>query len=185
MFFNVFRSSKNYSVPELVSVEHTRRRGRPRKLISEEVIRGALERRMPLSALARTLKVDHKTLRTRMEELGLSPPEYTPIPDHELDAIISEFLASHPQAGRRFAMGHLRGNCQIHIPYRRLIASLSRVNKVRNELRKQATAQKSHPVYQVKRPHALWHIDGHHKLITWGIVIHGMVDGFSRKVNIT
>ncbi|KAJ7718182.1 hypothetical protein B0H14DRAFT_2303534, partial [Mycena olivaceomarginata] len=34
--------------------------------------------------------------------------------------------------------------------------------------------------YQVLRPHALWHIDGPHKLILWGIVIHGIVDGFSR-----
>ncbi|KAJ7043417.1 hypothetical protein C8F04DRAFT_895421, partial [Mycena alexandri] len=31
--------------------------------------------------------------------------------------------------------------------------------------------------YAVSRPHALWHIDGHHKLILWGIVIHGSTDG--------
>ncbi|KAF8800932.1 hypothetical protein BYT27DRAFT_7035561, partial [Phlegmacium glaucopus] len=35
--------------------------------------------------------------------------------------------------------------------------------------------------YQVPRPNALWHIDGHHKLIAWGIVIHGVADGYSRK----
>ncbi|KAI5982901.1 hypothetical protein EDC04DRAFT_2616344 [Pisolithus marmoratus] len=28
------------------------------------------------------------------------------------------------------------------------------------------------------RPNALWHMDGHHKLIRWGIVIHGIVDGY-------
>ncbi|KAF8991330.1 hypothetical protein BDQ17DRAFT_1255009, partial [Cyathus striatus] len=36
--------------------------------------------------------------------------------------------------------------------------------------------------YRVKRPNSVWHLDGHHKLINWGIVIHGMVDGYSRMV---
>ena len=26
------------------------------------------------------------------------------------------------------------------------------------------------------------HIDGNHKLIRWGFVIHGGIDGFSRKI---
>ena len=28
----------------------------------------------------------------------------------------------------------------------------------------------------------VWHIDSHHKLIRWGIVIHGMIDGFCQTV---
>ena len=28
-------------------------------------------------------------------------------------------------------------------------------------------------------PNSLWHIDGHHKLIRWRIVIHGGIDGYS------
>ncbi|KIK25392.1 hypothetical protein PISMIDRAFT_96746, partial [Pisolithus microcarpus 441] len=32
--------------------------------------------------------------------------------------------------------------------------------------------------YYVKQPNAVWHIDGHHKLICWGIIIHGFIDGF-------
>ena len=28
----------------------------------------------------------------------------------------------------------------------------------------------------------MWHIDGHHKLIHWKIVVHGGIDGFSRMV---
>ncbi len=39
--------------------------------------------------------------------------------------------------------------------------------------------------YEVPRPHALWHMDGHHKLIRWGIVVHGIVDGYSRHVRTT
>lgn len=36
--------------------------------------------------------------------------------------------------------------------------------------------------YSVPGPLSLWHIDGNHKLIRWRIVIHGGIDGFSRRV---
>ena len=32
----------------------------------------------------------------------------------------------------------------------------------------------------VAMPNSLWHIDSHHKLIKWRIVIHGGIDGYSR-----
>lgn len=34
--------------------------------------------------------------------------------------------------------------------------------------------------YQVSGLNALWHIDGNHKLICWGFVIHGCIDGNTR-----
>jgi hypothetical protein len=37
--------------------------------------------------------------------------------------------------------------------------------------------------YKVSRPNALWHMDGHHKLICWGIVIHGIIDGYCHTVS--
>jgi hypothetical protein len=37
-------------------------------------------------------------------------------------------------------------------------------------------------VYRVPWINALWHIDGHHKLIEYKIVIHGGIDGFSHRV---
>ncbi|CAJ0823105.1 10562_t:CDS:2 [Entrophospora sp. SA101] len=36
--------------------------------------------------------------------------------------------------------------------------------------------------YKVSGPNALWHIDGHHKLIHWKIVIHGAIDGYTRLI---
>lgn len=36
--------------------------------------------------------------------------------------------------------------------------------------------------YRVPWINSLWHIDGHHKLILWKIVIHAAIDGFSRMV---
>lgn len=36
--------------------------------------------------------------------------------------------------------------------------------------------------YSIPGPNALWHIDGHHSLIRWRIVVHGGIDGFSRLI---
>lgn len=37
-------------------------------------------------------------------------------------------------------------------------------------------------VYDVGWANALWHMDGHHKLIRWKFVIHAAIDGFSRVI---
>ena len=34
-------------------------------------------------------------------------------------------------------------------------------------------------IYSVPYPNFVWHVDGHHKLIRWGFVVHGAIDGFS------
>ena len=36
--------------------------------------------------------------------------------------------------------------------------------------------------YSVPGPRSLWHLDDNHKLIRWGFVIHGCVDGYSRRI---
>ena len=36
--------------------------------------------------------------------------------------------------------------------------------------------------YSVPGPNSLWHIDGHHALVRWGVVTHGGIDGYSRLV---
>ncbi|RXW17274.1 hypothetical protein EST38_g8582 [Candolleomyces aberdarensis] len=36
--------------------------------------------------------------------------------------------------------------------------------------------------YSVPGPNSLWHHDGQHRLIRWGIVIHGFIDGYSRLI---
>ena len=36
--------------------------------------------------------------------------------------------------------------------------------------------------YRVAAPLSLWHIDGNHQLIRWRFVIHGCIDGYSRRI---
>lgn len=37
-------------------------------------------------------------------------------------------------------------------------------------------------MYNVKGPHHLWHMDGHHKLIRYRLVTHGCIDGNTRYI---
>lgn len=77
-------------------------------------------------------------------------------------------------------MGHLR-RLEHNIQHRRVQDSIHRVDPLGPVLRNHKTTRRGK--YKVARPNALWHIDGHHKMIRWGIVIHGIVDGYSRTVS--
>ncbi|KAI6044791.1 hypothetical protein EDC04DRAFT_2529033, partial [Pisolithus marmoratus] len=67
------------------------------------------------------------------------------------------------------------------IQRRCISASLHHVDPLGHVLRR-CTATHHHK-YHVSCPNALWHMDGHHKLIHWGIVIHGIVDGYCHTVS--
>lgn len=96
---------------------------------------------------------------------------------------MKDIKKDHPDSGLRYLIGSLRNN-GLKIQRHRVWRSLQRTDKIGVYLRRrqQQRAHLKRRVYSVSRPNALWHIDGHHKLIRWGIVIHGCVDGYSRMV---
>ncbi|KAH0828758.1 hypothetical protein J3R83DRAFT_3183, partial [Lanmaoa asiatica] len=47
-------------------------------------------------------------------------------------------------------------------------------------IRSRAVIQRQ--VYEASESNYVWHIDGHHKLIRWGFIIHGIIDGFCQMV---
>ena len=69
----------------------------------------------------------------------------------------------------------------IRVQKERIRLSLARVDQLGQALRNHRTIDRR--IYETPRSNALWHLDGHHKLIRWGIVIHGIVDGYSRTVS--
>ncbi|KAH0836376.1 hypothetical protein J3R83DRAFT_7954, partial [Lanmaoa asiatica] len=58
--------------------------------------------------------------------------------------------------------------------------SLQRIDPLGHVIQHQTAIQCR--VYESPRSNYVWHIDGHHKLICWGVVIHGMIDGHCRMV---
>ena len=171
------------TIPTPVSEGASGRPGRPIKTINPEVLRDALsgDRRISIVALAKVLGVHRNTLRRKVRELDIAT-SFDIISDEDLDELVRSYRQQHPSGGRSFTAAHLRAQFKLRIPRIRIVASMNRVDRLGQGMRQHVGSKKKRRQYSVPRPNSLWHIDGHHKLILWGIVIHGMADGFSRTV---
>ena len=81
--------------------------------------------------------------------------------------------------GRSLAMGYLR-QFGLKVQQERIAKALVRVDPENSCLRWAALIKRRK--YSVPGPNSLWHDDGHHSLISWGFVIHGVIDGYSREI---
>ena len=120
-------------------------------------------------------------LRRCMKRHGVLP-QYSKISNHDLDILTWTFKAQRPESGICYLVGFL-WNHGLWIQCRHVRLSMKRVDGLGQVLRQRKVIQRKQ--YRVKQPNTLWHLNGHHKLIRWGIVIHGFVDGYSRTVNST
>ncbi|KAH7904392.1 hypothetical protein BJ138DRAFT_1166557 [Hygrophoropsis aurantiaca] len=120
------------------------------------------------------------TLHRFMKENGIER-KYSAMGSRDLDILVKIFKQRKPESGLRYLTGFLRRH-GLRIQRRRVKESLRRVDRLGQRLRERRVTRRRK--YQVSRPNALWHLDGHHKLIRWGIVIHGFIDGYCRTVSI-
>jgi hypothetical protein len=160
---------------------HTGNAGRPEKNIDSAFLADALspKRNISLKALAKSLDIHRNTLRQKIKACGLSK-EFDKLSSADLDTLIRDFKATKPNSGHRYAMGYLRQH-GFRVQKKRVAHSLRRVDGLGQVLRKHKAIRRRK--YTVPRPNHLWHCDGHHKLIWWGIVIHGFIDGYCRTVS--
>ncbi|EJT52314.1 hypothetical protein A1Q1_04525 [Trichosporon asahii var. asahii CBS 2479] len=135
---------------------------------------------MTYAQIAPIAMCSERTVRRRAKELGVNRRNMTVITDEDLDkAIKAAYLRGSGDQGYRAIHTYLLEG-GIHVPQKRVAEACRRLNPsgtwdrwIRARLRR---------VYRVPWINSLWHIDGHHKLNPWKIVIHGGVDGFSRRV---
>ncbi|KAI1782305.1 hypothetical protein LXA43DRAFT_850710, partial [Ganoderma leucocontextum] len=123
--------------------------------------------------LAKALGVHRNTLYKQMQQLGIHR-EYSDIPDSTLDELLKAYKKLKPNSGIRYITGFLRSG-GIRVQRQRVRDSLQRIDRLGQILRNHAAIDRR--VYTVPHSNYLWHIDGHHKLIRWGLVIHGGADG--------
>ena len=124
--------------------------------------------------------VSRTTLWRRCQALGLISIHSGPrISDIELDAVIQMLVRRFPNCGSVMMWGHLHAY-GIIVPRRRVRESLLWVSPRLVELHSSTTIVRRR--YNVESSNALWHMDGLHCLIRWRIVIHGGIDGYSRRV---
>ncbi|KAF5357480.1 hypothetical protein D9758_012525 [Tetrapyrgos nigripes] len=177
------QNNPNLEFPNPVTAVRTGKRGRPRKFIDPSYLRKALapKRRINVSELARTLKVSRQTLTSYLKRHNIDY-KFSNISNDQLDQLVKDFQERKPASGIRYLTRYLRRS-GYRLQKRRIIGSLRRVDQLGHVLRARRVRKTQRVPYLVSCPNALWHIDGHHKLILWGIVIHGCIDGYSRKVS--
>ena len=184
-------SNTKYSIPQsetsrisMINVITTKKapgRGHPQKIVSEAFLREVFQagRNISIRRLAISLKIHRNTITKCMRIYGIKRPPFSKITAKALDDIIKSYKQSHPNTGIRYIRGHLT-QLGLRVQRNRIIESLSRVDNITQTILRTQTIQRRE--YTSSRPNALWHVDGHHKLGPWGIVIHGFVDGFDRLV---
>ena len=154
--------------------------GRPKIVIDMEDVELLRSLRFSWTKVAAIVGVSRSTLYRRLEEEGVSTDlRYTTIGDEALDRLIYDIKQEHPNDGERLMMGHLisRG---VMIPRSRLRGSIHRVDPINTAVRRSFAIRRRR--YHVNGPNAMWHLDGHHKLIRWRIVTHAGIDGYSRSI---
>jgi len=171
-------------MPEPVTVEQTGKRGRPRKHINLGFLEDAMDskRNISISKLAKSVGVHRNTLRYYLKFHNVDT-KFSSVSNEDLDWLVKTFRHTNPDSGIRYLVGFLRRH-GLKIQKERVRASIKRVDQLGQTIRHQRTVKARRNRYYVARPNALWHIDGHHKMILWGIVIHGCIDGYSRTVRI-
>ena len=155
--------------------------GRPKFEISEEVLLEFRSIGFTWTQIAEMLLVSRWTIRRRVVEFGLQDVTgYSHISDQELDAKVDQFMQRHgTMVGYSIISGHLK-SLGLRVQRRRVRASIARVDPSSSRLRWSVVVFRRR--YSVAGPNSLWHADGHHSLVTWGFVIHGAIDGFSRCI---
>ena len=133
---------------------------------------------MHVTEIAQAIGMDCKTLKKHLDEEGIELG-YSTLTNDELDTIVQDYRQAKPASGIHYLDGHLR-TLGHKVQEARIKASVERVDPLGPVLHSQTTIPCGE--YAVPQPNALWHIDGHHKLIRYGIVIHGIVDGYCRTV---
>ena len=164
-------------------VLYTGSAGRPSLVIPKETLKLYLSYGFSLQKIADMFGTSSKTISRRVKLFTLREevPKYDDISNEDLDSAVLAVLHNFPNCGIRRMKGFLLGQ-GIRVQWSRVRSSLWRTDPSGILLRTTQLNIINRRHYNVPGPRSLWHLDGNHKLIRWGFVIHGCVDGFSRRL---
>lgn len=153
--------------------------GQPCKVVDLAYVQEAMTPQCNISKskLAHLLGIHCHTLNHYLRQYNVHH-SFSNLTDAELDTLVHTYKRNKPESGIWYLVGFLRAhgfrvqNCHV-------LESTHRVDGLDCALQWQTAIR--HRKYKSSHPNALWHCDGHHKLILWGIV-HGFVDSYCRTV---
>lgn len=153
--------------------------GRPRYGLTLDQINQCLDLGLNWQGISLLFGIDRRTLFRHRQRLNAPSRDYTPLSDECLMSIIRHILSNTPSAGETYVHGSLRRR-GILVQRWRVRQVLRHIDPIRRCFRRSQAIRRR--VYHVQGPNELWHIDGNHKLISWRVVFHGCVDGYSRTI---
>ena len=155
--------------------------GRPCIKIPQEMLEELRGIGFTWTRIAQMFGVSRWTIHRRVAEYGLQNMKgFNQLSDEELDEIIQDYISNQGKAtGYNLISGHFK-SIGLRIQRRRIRERLATLDPKNTALRWGVVV--SRRKYQVPWPNSLWHLDGHHSLIRWKLVIHGCIDGFSRRI---
>ena len=165
----------------------TEKLGRPKVKIRRDQLEYLLNLGFSVVDITKLYGVSKSTTHRRMSEFGLSvSSQYSDINNDELDEVVRLIIDDFPRTGYRRMMGFLKDR-SIRISERRMLECMRRVDYdgvdydgvIKRSIELTVINRRK---YSVKGTNSLWHIDGNHKLIRWNCVIHGGIDGYSRRI---
>jgi hypothetical protein len=127
------------------------------------------------------LGVSRWTILRRVEQFGLQGMKgFSDVSNENLDELVKSYISNHgATSGQEYISGYIK-SLGLRVQRRKIRESMTRVDLLNTAIR--WGAQVSRRTYNVPWPNSLWHLDGHHSLIRWKFVIHGCIDGFSRRI---
>ena len=176
-----FFSLPSYSTNAKVATVKSGNIGRPSYDIPYDLLVNFLEAGFLQKEIASIIGVSDKTIARRIQYFGIVDLKYSKISDAELAVFVKEIVSQFPNSGIRIVKGHLLSK-GIKVTWQKVRDTLLEVDPqgiLNRSMRRPIIVRRR---YSVPGTLALWHIDGNHKLIRWGFVIHGGIDGFSRKI---
>lgn len=143
--------------------------GRPRYEISFHQLETLIFMNLSVPNIAQIVGVSVSTIRRRMSQYNLSIRDtYSRISDADLDSVVLDIQTRFPGWGNRQVYGCLvsRG---IRVQFERVRESQRRVDPEGSIMRRLNRVQRRR--YAVQGPRHLWHVDGNHKLIRYGLFL--------------
>uniref|UniRef100_A0A7M5X693 Integrase catalytic domain-containing protein n=2 Tax=Clytia hemisphaerica TaxID=252671 RepID=A0A7M5X693_9CNID len=156
--------------------------GPPKYLIPFEMLEYYVQNGFKATEIAKMLHVSLSTIKRRLSENKLNKKDnFSKLTEEELDTVINEILVDHPNTGYKKMRGFLLARGLI-IQERRVRDAIRRVDPEGVIVRSLQSRVILRRKYRVAGPLSLWHMDGNHKLISYRMVIHGCIDGYSRRI---
>ncbi|XP_066921422.1 uncharacterized protein [Clytia hemisphaerica] len=161
---------------------HSSKPGRPKILIDCEKLDYLFNLNFTANDIANFFGTSRRTICRRLSEKSMSIVDtYSKMSDSQLDECVKNILDEFPRTGYRRMKGFLQSNGH-RVQEKRVRACMHRVGLEGVLSRSTELKTVRRRKYNVKGTNVLWHIDGNHKLIKWGLVIHGGIDGYSRRI---